>query len=307
MKTLHKVVVLGVLLALVIAGAATWAWAQDGDQIYHACVNNSSGNIFMVAGPEDCKNNQTYISWNKVGPIGPIGPTGPVGPQGPQGEIGPPGPQGEIGPPGPEGPTGPAGPEGPTGPAGPNYDAEIAALERRIASLECLVDHNCKFVFLTHDSYTSYLGGLAGADAVCQGAAEAAGLPGSYKAWLSTAADSPSTRFTHATVPYVLPDYTWVAQDWADLTDGSILAPINRGPDGQPVALSGAGYDAWTATRTDGTPDNYNPIRDCNAWHGTSAWYGILGDASEIGGQWTYDVSYHCGSWNRFRLYCFEQ
>jgi hypothetical protein len=187
-------------------------------------------------------------------------------------------------------------------------DAEIEALEERIWWLECLQGYgNCKFVFLTHGRYNSYLGGLAGADAVCQGAADAAGLPGTYKAWLSTATDSPSTRFTHAAVPYILPDRTLVAHDWADLTDGSILAPINRGPDGQPVALRDWGYDTWAATKPDGTPDTYSPIRDCNAWQGTESWYGMLGDASATDSNWSYKISLLCQSTNTLHLYCFGQ
>jgi hypothetical protein len=183
-------------------------------------------------------------------------------------------------------------------------DAEIEALERRIVSLECLQGYgNCKFVFLTHGWYDGNLGGLAGGDAICQGAANAAGLAGTYKAWLSTASASPSTRFARAAVPYILPDGTWVAENWADLTDGSILSPIDRGPDGQPVQLRGVGYDTWTATMPDGTPDTYSPIRDCTGW--TGSWYGMLGDATAVGGQWSYDVSYVCSQ--TYHLYCFGQ
>jgi hypothetical protein len=66
----------------------------------HACVNISSGTIHMASGPDDCKNNEMYVSWNQEGPQGEQGPAGPTGPQG------------AVGPQGPAGPTGPQGPAG---------------------------------------------------------------------------------------------------------------------------------------------------------------------------------------------------
>ena len=47
-------------------------------------------------------------------------------------------------------------------------------------------------------------------------------------AWLSDSTASPSSRFTHSSVPYVLPDGTTVvANDWADLTGGTLQHLIN--------------------------------------------------------------------------------
>ena len=40
------------------------------------------------------------------------------------------------------------------------------------------------------------------------------------------------TRFVQSTIPYVLPDGTRVADDWSDLTDGTIAAAINVLADG---------------------------------------------------------------------------
>lgn len=79
------------VLALVIGGV-TLASAQG--TVYHACVNNSSGTIFMRSGPDECKSNETYVYWNQ---IGPQGPTGPEGPQGDGGAVGPQGPTGVLG------------------------------------------------------------------------------------------------------------------------------------------------------------------------------------------------------------------
>ena len=95
--------------------------ARADSQIY-ACVNNASGETKMVAQNATCKNNESLVVWNVVGPQGPIGPQGPAGPAGPTGPAGPAGPiglTGATGPVGPQGPIGLTGAIGPVGPAGP--------------------------------------------------------------------------------------------------------------------------------------------------------------------------------------------
>ena len=62
-----------VLVALVAVALVGAALASAQGDVYHACVNDSSGAIFMVSGPDDCKNNETYIDWNRIGPQGPPG------------------------------------------------------------------------------------------------------------------------------------------------------------------------------------------------------------------------------------------
>jgi hypothetical protein len=109
----------GLALATVTAVSASPA---DTAPTIHACVNNSSGTIFVVSATTACNNNSMAINWNSQGVQGPAGPAGPVGPQGPVGPAGPIGPKGDTGPAGPtgaQGPTGAAGAIGPAGPAGP--------------------------------------------------------------------------------------------------------------------------------------------------------------------------------------------
>ena len=50
-------------------------------------------------------------------------------------------------------------------------------------------------VFVTSTTHNGNLGGVAGADAICNARAAAAGLPGSYLAWISMADDDPEFRF----------------------------------------------------------------------------------------------------------------
>ena len=130
-------------VAFALIGAmstAPMAIAQQGT--ITACVSKA-GSPRFVASVEDCKNNETAVTWNIVGPQGPAGPPGdpgaqgPTGPQGPQGSTGPQGPQGvtgaqgpqgmqgskgDTGAQGPKGDAGPQGPKGDTGPQGPKGD-----------------------------------------------------------------------------------------------------------------------------------------------------------------------------------------
>ena len=72
----------------------------------------------------------------------------------------------------------------------------------------------------------------ADADAFCQGLADAAGLPGIYRVWLSDSTGSPSTRFTRSTIPWIMPSGSnggiILADNWTDLTDSSIDARFGQ-------------------------------------------------------------------------------
>jgi Fibronectin type III domain len=127
---------------------------------------------------------------------------------------------------------------------------------------EACGDETSKCVFLTSTNQNGNLGGLNGADGICQGLADADGssaAPGTYKAWLSTAAVSAAARLTHATVPYKLVDGTTIAANWADLTDGALFAAINVNERGSSTP---APFGVSTATNKDGT--FVGP--DCMAW-----------------------------------------
>ncbi len=105
---------------------------------------------------------------------------------------------------------------------------------------------------------TGNLNGPAGADAICQALAGAADLPGTFKAWLSTTTASAASRLTHSSHPYRLVDGTVLANDWADLTDGSISVSIHETETGASVSPE----FVWTNTASDGTAATY----DCLGW-----------------------------------------
>lgn len=90
------------------------------------------------------------------------------------------------------------------------------------------VDTSRVVFLLTEAGPPMAYGGLAGADALCQQAADDAGFAGTFRAWLSaTMKDSPSSRFEQDGGPFVRPDGTVIALDWADLVDGALAAPIS--------------------------------------------------------------------------------
>jgi hypothetical protein len=115
---------------------------------------------------------------------------------------------------------------------------------------------NAKTVFLTSQVYDGDLGGLQGADQKCQALATAAGLKGTYRAWLSDSTASPSTRFSKSKGPYKLVDGTVVATNWADLTDGNLQHRINISELGTDPFIPGTSVPVWTNTRADGTVTN---------------------------------------------------
>jgi hypothetical protein len=101
------------------------------------------------------------------------------------------------------------------------------------------------------------LGGLAGADAICQLLAEDAGIGGTFKAWLSDSTTDARDRLTHATVPYERVDGIHVAANWTDLTDGRLAATI-----GKTEQNTGVGGFVWTSTDPSGVVDGST----CLSW-----------------------------------------
>ena len=240
------------------------------------------------------------------GPAGPTGSAGPQGPQGIQGLQGEAGLQGAQGLQGDEGPQGPQGTQGPQGPAG--SDATIPA-----AFLETL----SKTVFATSGRYngdlvteastdfpatcTGIVDGVLAADCICQALADNAGLSGTYLAWLAdnTTTYAPATRFVQSTQPYVLTDFSLVAENWNDLIDGTLTTAINVTESGNTIGLF-----VWTNVTTNG--QSLSNTDTCANWTDTEGPAGRRGLATRSDSGWTDPNSIqNCA--NTTRLYCFEQ
>jgi hypothetical protein len=161
-----------------------------------------------------------------------------------------------------------------------------------------------KTVFVTSVTYDGNLGGLAGADANCQALADAAGLGGTYKAWLSDSSTDARDRLTHATVPYVRTDGASIADDWADLVDNPagdpLLNPIDRDENGNAVG----NVRVWTGTTFAGQMLPGDTI--CSDWlDGTASFNGRTGRTNRVDLGWTSVLTLGCNTLRA--LYCFEQ
>ena len=120
---------------------------------------------------------------------------------------------------------------------------------------------DAKIVFTSSATFSGDFGGIAGADAQCQSLADAAGLSGTFLAWLGDSTTDPATRFAQSASPYVLVDGTVVADDWADLTDGGIDNPIALTENGAVPSVS----LVWTGTSAAGVHDGIANT-SCNDW-----------------------------------------
>jgi hypothetical protein len=180
----------------------------------------------------------------------------------------------------------------------------------------CGGDGSCGpcLAFTTSTTHNGDLGGLIGADAICQDLADNAPtpLPGSYKAWISTGTgvgESPATRFRRSGQGYVRIDGVVVANSWDDLTDGTIDNPIFAMEDGSPVPPPSGNVPIWTNTAADGTVVSEEP-RNCANWASADATLtGRLGMADPIvtDQNWTELGSVQFCDFENARLYCFQQ
>lgn len=163
---------------------------------------------------------------------------------------------------------------------------------------------NERVVFVTSTTFAQHAyGGISAFDANCQALASASGLAGTYKAWISDNTTSPSIRFEHSTVPYVLPNGVTIANNWTDLTDGTIQSAINLNEFGLPYgAISGVASN----TNTDGTV--YDSGNHCGNFNGGAPFVNdstMRGDPRRTDSGWTVFNSAVCSASSRG--YCFEQ
>jgi hypothetical protein len=153
-------------------------------------------------------------------------------------------------------------------------------------------------IFVTSGAIQGTLGpSLAAYDAFCQQSADNAGLPGTYKAWISAATDSAADRLVHSPTPYVRTDGVTVASNWDDLIDSQLSAPIQ---------IDESGNDAgdrfvWTGTEPDGS---YDTSDSCGSWVNVS---GITsaGESNQTASVWTVATFEPCS--NNHSLYCLQQ
>lgn len=166
-------------------------------------------------------------------------------------------------------------------------------------------------VFVTSTTQTGNLGGLAGADAICQSLAANVAptpLPGTYKAWLSDSTASPSTRFRcHATdcsqEGYALVDGTRIAGNWGELTGGTLAASIDITEQGSRIPPA---FFIWTHTLVNGAAGR-QVDEHCSNWTSASSTLaGDVGFETTKTSQWT-EVGFAITCDDTLHLYCFQQ
>ena len=171
----------------------------------------------------------------------------------------------------------------------------------------CTLGECDRFVFVTSTSYNGSLGGVSGADALCQARAAAGNLPGTYQAWIS-AGVGPSGRFMKkSATPYVLPDGTTkVAESFAHLGDaGGLVHSINMTELKATVASNAS---VMTNTQTNG--DNDSASFDCGGWTSNDVANKFFPGTATASDAATWSTnsgsSLTCNVLN-YRLYCFQQ
>jgi hypothetical protein len=182
------------------------------------------------------------------------------------------------------------------------FDCELNGGQYLVGEI-CTASGSCidpKVVFVTSTTHNGNLGGLSGADAICQARAVSSLLTGTYRAWLSVPGGDAADRMTHATIPYLLRNGDIIADNWDDLVDGTLDAPINIS---DTVGIVPAA-SVWTATAADGT---YSAIAgSCNSWTSSSAPFdSVIGNVPSVDTGWSQAGIGPCSS--AIRLYCVEQ
>jgi hypothetical protein len=160
-----------------------------------------------------------------------------------------------------------------------------------------------KLVFITETSVASTFQGAPAADAICNQEAAAAGLAGTYRAWLGEDdLSSMVLRVAQSESGYVRTDGTSIADNYADLVDGTLDAPINVTALGATVSE----VQAWSNQHV-GAPVPFLGAASCAGWTTTaSTSYGWTGLADETDSAWTEGQILPCSPYRLARFYCFQ-
>jgi hypothetical protein len=196
-----------------------------------------------------------------------------------------------------------SGAAGATGSGGSDSDAGNGECVDACATGEGCVDGACvpvKRVFVTSLMMLPNFGSASEANQICQDLATNESLPGTWRAWISDGSTSPAQTFPRDVGPYMLLDETIVANDWTDLTDGSIAHAIDLDEGGNFVDLR----ETWTGTTSAGDPSG----DDCNGWKKQTAnpQRATQGVSTMTNDAWTSAYVQYCDRAN-VSLYCFEQ
>lgn len=170
---------------------------------------------------------------------------------------------------------------------------------------------DCRRIFVSSRTVTGDMSAQGGPDAICSTIAEEQNLGGTWASWTVLDNDGPRARLSRAQVPYVRRDGVVVAEDFSDLGDGELAAPIlldelGREASGTqglvwPMAITGSPDDG----RWDSTTPQPQPCDNWTTTEGSAAW----GRADVTVGWSDYDEGAPGGPAcaQEWHLYCLEQ
>jgi hypothetical protein len=159
-----------------------------------------------------------------------------------------------------------------------------------------------KHVFVSSAIYTGDLDGLAAADAKCETLAHAAGMMGTFKAWLSvwnTWQQLNAIDRIEGNGPWYRTDEVLAFHNHAALATVPLVA-INRDETG---ALIPSDPQVWTGTKEGGVAAGQ--MAHCAQWLGATGAVGQVGKATTASAAWTQDMYRTCTEPGR--IYCFEK
>ena len=162
-----------------------------------------------------------------------------------------------------------------------------------------------RVVFVSSEWVSGGFGGPAVGDELCDILAAEAGLEGNFEAWLGAEGTGPVDTFSTDGF-FELVDGTLIANDWLDLTDGSILHQIGLDEFGD-IAYGGVGCnDADNAVWTAVSPKGLEMGANCYDWSDEDV-EGMVGYLDATGEAWTMAPNCAAACFESLPIYCFEQ
>ncbi len=185
------------------------------------------------------------------------------------------------------------------GPQPAGFAPVMVSLGNGEATQEDFLFRRVVTAFVTSTSYPGLLPGLGGADANCATQAAAAGLPGTYLAWLRDgggSANNPESRFSYPGQSAIYRRTDGVQFNDPTASTTPLDSALDRDEFGAAVA---AGTTVWTGG------GSFTGGFNCVAWTQGVTGQGITGTVGDTGVGWQSGTASACSVPQR--LYCFEQ
>jgi hypothetical protein len=186
-------------------------------------------------------------------------------------------------------------------------DSEASAVDASDAAALCAAGNARVFVTSAQQANGGDLGGTPGADATCASAATAAGLGGTWNAWLSDSRSPATSRVYHASGAYTLVDGTTVvAASYAALVSGTLAHAIDFTEKG--ALVNDGQTEVWTGFDLAGGLSGYctQSGKDWASMAASNTGTPMVGHLDATDPTWTYAYLQTCDRTN-VRLYCFER